>query len=239
MNWLLIITAGIFAVCMLTGYFKGFVKIVVSLAATVLTIILVNIMTPYIAEGIKTFTMVDEVIQEKCMQMLTSQLPDEEKVKNTDLKQLELPRQKQLEILEKSNLPGIFKEGLIENNNVEAYTKLAVSGFAEYVGVYLADMVIKILSFLLSFTIVRIIVRIVIAGANMISALPVLKGFNRIAGMLIGMLLAVIVVWIGFLVITLLYNTAFGKECFVWIRQSEFLTFLYNENIIMQFVTKL
>lgn len=236
MNWLLIGVGIVFAICMIVGYVRGFIKIIVSLATTVLTIVLVVVITPYTAKALKTLTPLDEMVKEKCVEIVT---PDLGEIELPDLNSVELPRQKQLELLETADLPEFFKEGLIENNNIEAYKRLAVSGFAEYVGAYLADIVVKMISFLVTFIIVTIVVRAIVFALDIVTALPVLNGFNRIAGILVGMAIAVIIVWIAFFVITLMYNTPLGRDCFVWIQENELLTFLYEKNVIMEFATKL
>ena len=155
------------------------------------------------------------------------------------LGEIEIPRQKQIELLEKANLPALFRNGLLENNNSEAYKVLKVKSFPEYVGAYLSDIIIKMVAFLLTFVIMTILVRAVIFALDIITALPVIKGLNRFAGALVGMLIALMIVWVGFFVITLLYNTQVGNQCFQWIGESEFLTFLYDKNIILEFATKL
>lgn len=257
MNWLLIIVGIIFLICMIVGYVRGFIKIIVSLAATIATVVLVIVMTPYVSKGIALVTPIDEMIQKKCTLAMKPDLKDIDftgtPLEGVDLEgagitmediekqigDVEIPRQKQVELLEASGLPKFLRDGLIENNNSEAYNRLNVSKFPEYVGAYLADVIIKMVAFLLTFIIVTIVVRAIIFALDIITALPVIKGLNRVAGIGIGILIAVIIVWIGFFAITLLYDTIIGKDCFMWIQESEFLTFLYNENIIMKFATKL
>lgn len=257
MNWLLIGVGIIFAICMIAGYVRGFIKIVVSLVVTVATVVVVIVATPYVSKAIVKFTPMDEMIQKKCASMMTPDLSNVDLtgtplegidlenagISMEDIKKavgdVELPRQKQIELLEKADIPEFFRDGLIENNNNEAYARLRVSTFPEYVGAYLADIIIKMIAFLLTFVIVTIFARAILFGLDAIAALPVLNGINRIAGMGIGMAIAVIIVWVGFFVITLLYTTVIGQECFRLMKESEFLTFLYEKNIILEFATKL
>ena len=46
-------------------------------------------------------------------------------------------------------------------------------------------------------------------------------------------MIALLIVWVGFLVLTLLYSTEAGKTCFDLIEQSEILTFLYEKNLLL------
>lgn len=257
MNWLLIGVGVIFLIGMVIGYVRGFVKIIVSFGVTVATVILVITVTPQVADALKKYTPIDDMIQKKMVSMMTPDIGDIDfsgtELEGVDIESsgitmeeikeklgdIEIPRQKQVEMLEAADIPALFKNGLLENNNSEAYKVLKVKSFLEYVGAYLSDIIIKMVAFLLTFIIITILVRAVIFALDIITALPVIKGLNRFAGILVGMLIALIVVWIGFFVITLIYNTQIGQECFKWIGESELLTFLYDKNIILEFATKL
>ena len=52
-----------------------------------------------------------------------------------------------------ADLPDVFKNLLLENNNSEVYQKLGVTTFAEYVSKYFAKLVIEIVAFLVTFLI--------------------------------------------------------------------------------------
>lgn len=238
MNWLLIGVGIIFFICMVVGYTRGFIKIIVSFGTTIASILLVIFLTPYTSKAIITLTPIDEMVQKKCISMM---MPEgvEIDISKLPLDKIELSRQKQMEILEKADIPKFLKEGLMENNNNEAYTQLGVSNFVEYIGAYISNIIIKIISFLVTFIIVTIFIGAIIFALDIIAALPVINGLNRIAGMVVGVLIAVILVWVAFLVITLLYNNDIGKECFECIKESKILTFLYEKNAILEWVTKL
>lgn len=238
MNWLLIGVGIIFFVCMVIGYVRGFIKIIVSFGTTVASIVLVVFLTPYTSKAIVALTPIDEMVQKKCISMMAAEGADMD-ISESFLNKIELPRQKQIEILEKADIPEFVKRGLIENNNNEAYKQLGVVNFTDYIGTYVSGVVIKIISFLLTFTIVTIFIRAIIFALDVITALPVVNGLNRIAGMLVGGMIAIILIWIVFLAITLLYNSYIGTEGFRCIESSKFLTFLYEKNVILDWITKL
>lgn len=238
MNWLLIGVGVIFFICMVVGYAKGFIKIIVSFGTTIASLILVIFLTPYTSKAIVSLTPIDEMIEKKCISMMTPEGVDID-ISKLPLDKIELPRQKQIEILEKADIPEFLKKGLIENNNNEAYKQLGVSNFVDYIGAYVSGIIIKMISFLITFIVVTIFIRAIIFALDIITALPVINGLNRLAGMLVGVLIAVILVWIVFLVITLLYSNDIGRTCFKYIEESELLTFLYEKNVILEWVTKL
>lgn len=238
MNWLLIGVGIIFFICMAIGYAKGFIKIIVSFGTTIASLALVIFLTPYTGKAIVAMTPIDEMVKEKCISMMIPEGVDID-ISEIPLDKIELPRQKQMEILEKADIPEFLKKGLMENNNNEAYKQLGVSNFMDYIGAYVSDIIVKIISFLITFLVVTIFIRAIIFALDIITALPVINGLNRVAGIAVGGLIAVILVWIAFLIITLLYNSDIGRECFRCIENSEFLTFLYEKNVILDWVTKL
>ena len=73
-NWLLIVVGVIFLVGMVVGGIRGFFKIGLSLLSSVLTIILVIYLSPYAADALVKYTPVDEMIEEKCIEMFMPEL---------------------------------------------------------------------------------------------------------------------------------------------------------------------
>lgn len=80
MNWILITTGIIFLVCIVVGICRGAIKIAVSLAATLLTLLLVYFATPYVAQAIAKYTPLDDMIKEQVISTIagaaTSQIAE-------------------------------------------------------------------------------------------------------------------------------------------------------------------
>lgn len=149
----------------------------------------------------------------------------------------EVPKQMQIAAIEDADLPDIFKNLLLENNNSEVYQKLGVTTFAEYVSKYFAKLVIEIIAFLVTFLFATIVIRAIVFALDFVTALPVLGILNRLAGVLVGSTISLIIVGILFIVITLLYTTTVGKQAMQMIREDQVLSFLYDNNIIMKIAT--
>lgn len=236
MNGLIIAIAVIFLIGMIWGYYKGFIKIIASLAATVATIVLVGFLTPYVSDMLMKVVPIEAVMHEKCVEIL---FPESKEVEEYTIpEEAEKSRDVQISLIENAKLPDMFRQLLLENNNEEIYETLGVTKFSDYVGSYLARMLANILSFLIVMIVVTIAVRIVISALGIIEKLPVIGGLNRFAGGIVGIATALIVVWILFVIITLLYSTEIGGTCFQYIEESEFLTQLYDNNPLMNLVTK-
>lgn len=261
MNELLIVAGIILFMCIVIGYVRGFIKIVASLAATVVIIVLVVFLTPYVSKGILKLTPLEKVVQEKCVQLLAPDLENidlsgievngqkidresleaagisEEEIKKA-IGEVEIPREKQIEMIEKADIPELFRQMLLENNNSEIYQALGVNTFGEYVGAYLAKVIADFAGFLLTLLVVTIVIRTIVYTLGLISDLPVIGGLNRVAGGILGLATGVIIIWVILIVVTLLYTTSIGKVCFENIRDSQILTFLYDHNPLLEAITK-
>lgn len=233
MNILLLVVAIIFLLSVLIGYKKGLIKLVASLAATLICIVLVMFISPSVSKWIQESTPLRETVQNKCVELLVPDTTAEEEVLQT-----ELPREEQITLIEGAQFPEIFRRMLLENNNNEVYMALGVQTFGEYIGAYVAKVIADILAFLITFIAVFIIVRIVIGMLGIIDKLPVIGGANRLAGAAVGAGMGILIIWILFIIITLLYNTGFGAACLANIAESEILTKLYDGNLLMNYITK-
>ena len=303
MNWLLITVGMIFLICIIVGVWRGAIRIAVSLATTVLTLVLVFFATPYVAKAITEYTPVDEMIERQVaaaiLNAASSQIEEKEesgltkdgvkkvleaagvseemlaqygisvddivsgKISGENLAQygisgdllnglkdegegglesvlnsVEVPRDMQVAAIEKADLPEVFKELLSTNNNEEVYKKMGVKTFPEYVGNYLAKLIVNIVAFLCTFLIVTIILRAIVFALDIVSNLPVLGALNRMAGGVIGVIGALVIIWIIFIIITLLYTTSFGKELYQGIQSEPILRMIYEYNPIFKLATK-
>lgn len=233
MNGLLIIVGVIILIGALNGFSKGAIKILVSLLATIITIGLVFVISPFVSEALCTMTPLDEMIEERFYgafdEWVTSETEQNE----------EIPRNAQIEFIENSKLPEAFKELLLSNNNGEVYALLGVSTFMEYLVKYLTKLIIDILSFIITFIIVHIAVRLLIFALDFVADLPMLGILNRLSGAAVGSALSLIIVWLLFVVLTLLYNTKLGELSMQMIAQDKYLQLLYDLNPIMKIMTTL
>ncbi len=156
----------------------------------------------------------------------------EEALENADI-----PKDLQIKAIEMAELPEVFKSLLSDNNNDVIYEKLGVKTFAEYVGEFLSKLIIHIVAFLCTFLLVTIVLRAIIFALDIVSELPVLGFFNRLAGGVVGAAGGLIIIWLFFVMITLLYVTAYGREIYQVIQENAILNMLYENNPLMKLAT--
>ena len=71
MDWVFLTVAAIFLICIIIGIYKGALRIAVSLATTLVTLVIVFFASPYAADAIIKYTPVDEMIQDKVSSAMT------------------------------------------------------------------------------------------------------------------------------------------------------------------------
>lgn len=224
MNWLFWAVVCLIGYHIFDGFRRGFIRKSVSMVSLILTLVLVTWLTPQITNFISEKTTLQKSLQKKCSEMFLDEDYDSE-VK-TD----------QVLMIENMNLPENVKEMILENNNSEAYQLLEVTGFHEYVGAYLAELIINTLAYFIAFVVVWALIRAVLLALDVVTMLPVLHGINKFAGGILGIAESIVLVWIAFLFVTILCNGELGQRFFELISENQFLLLLYNNNVIMKIV---
>lgn len=161
-----------------------------------------------------------------------------EKAGGEEMPETELPRDMQQQAISEADLPELFRNLLATNNNDVIYEELGVNSFADYVGSFLAKLIINIVAFLCTFLIVTIILRAIIFALDFVAELPGLGVINHLAGGVIGVAGALIIVWVLFIFVTLLYTTMIGKDIYEAIQAEPILKMLYDSNPVMKLAAK-
>lgn len=298
-NWLLMAVVAIMLIGILVGLVRGGLRIAVSLVSTILTLIIVCFVSPYVTDAIIALTPADEIMESYCENVISdaisgkttkTNLTEEQvrsilrgagvaeeqlaasgitvedivngEVNGDDLEQfgispnilnghatqnsedysifsIDIPRDVQIAAIEKSVLPKAFKDLLLSNNNSEVYAKLGATNFGEYICKYFSRLFIGVCSFFLTFVVVTLVIRAIVFALDIITTLPGLGLLNRLAGMVLGGGVALIVVDVLFVAITLLYMSSVGSMMLDMITQSKLLTYLYDHNIVMDLMIKM
>ena len=223
-NWLEI-AVGIFLTgMMLYGHYKGFLRLAVSAAALIATLVIVNVAMPEVSSFLKDHTPVYHWTEQQISEVFTLDHRDDD----TEM------RSEQRQAIEELNLPREIKNMLIENNNSEIYQSLGVSAFTDYVGQYLTDVIFHAFSFIVLFVLVRFGIFILVKWLDLVARLPILSGLNQLAGALLGGIQGLFYLWIGCLFLTAFSATAWASSVLMMIEESKWLSFLYHYNVVSQ-----
>lgn len=229
MNYLLIGVIAFFVIVTLNGWRKGLVRGVFLCSSTILALFISSQCYQVIGKGINEYTTWGNDIKTVIEKNLELGGKENQKLK----------RGEQTKKIEQLNLPEGIKKGLLENNNKDIYQALQATGFYDYIASYLAKMAINGISFLLTFIISGILIRLLLKVLDFITEIPILKELNTIGGILLGAVEGLIGIWIFFLIVTIFGSTPFGETMYSYINDSVLLSYLYNNNILLLFLTNI
>lgn len=239
-NWLSIVVGVYLLSMVLYGHYRGFIRLVVSVAALIAALTIVHVSMPKVTEYLNENTTIRQTLTENMKKAagLASSDTNESEESNIEEGHPEgsnteegLPAMQRLAI-ENMELPQSLKKALIENNNSEVYELLGVNAFADYVGSYLADLILNTVGSVILFAVVYLVIRLVVRWLDLIARLPILSGMNKLAGALLGGVEGILFLWILCLVVTACSGTSWGMILIRQIEASKWLTFLYENNLL-------
>lgn len=219
MNWLLFIVIFVIVGCAIGGYRKGLIKVVFSLASSLLALILVGLLSPFVGNFIQEHTSMRTFVQEKSSAMVA------EWNQNQDAS-TEAGR---LAAIDHYEIPDFLKSYLKSGHTADAMKQ----GFNDFISGRIADMVISITAFIATYLVMLLILHVLAQVLDLMAKLPVLKSVNRIGGLAAGLLEGLLSVWIFFLLLTFLCTIEFGKLCMQMIAHSQILSWLFDKNPLM------
>ena len=260
MNTLTVVVIFIFLIFIMAGYAKGLFKTAFGLVAGLVSMILSYFIAPIVGGIIINNTRIDDYVYERIYTGIEKSA--EEKIRENVTKKLEketegavdesvidtlvaqamkedISKNEQISIIKNINVPAFIKDALIANNHDDMKRSLGVKSFYDYVAKYISYMLINALSFLLTFLIVSILIRVIIIIMGAMTQLPIVGTINRLGGMVFGAGEALIIVWIMFVVVTLLCETETGGSLYRQIEESQMLTYLYTKNVFLGAITNL
>lgn len=222
MNWVLIGVLAIFFVSIFIGMRKGLIKMVFSILSIAIVAVLTSILAPKIGNLLKKNTDWDEKIEQKTETFL------EERglLKHGDNIEVgEIP------------LPASVRNKVAET--AETYIDKGFETYNGYVVRTVSDVLFRAIVYVCLFIVLIMIIAIISTILNVASRLPVLNQINRVAGALIGAVIGLTLVWIIFMVITIFGSSRAMAPVFEQINENTLLSFLYDKNLLMNFVLAL
>lgn len=231
MDKYLLIGIGIFAAVMvIVGLKRGLVKMAFSFVSILVVLILVNVLMPSV-KTLMSHTPVYTAINNSVEKYV------EEHINKATENLTQTGVNAQKTIIDELPLPKKVKITLIENNNEESYAKTESNNFSEYIANSLSDMVMGAITFILLFLVILILIKILFHVLNLITKLPVIHTFNSIGGGILGLVEAIVIIWIACIVVTMFSTTAWGQAVCQAISKNELLSFIYDNNIIQKLIT--
>ena len=242
MNWLLIIIVLLLALCVVNGYRKGFLRMMYSMVSWVIMFALVTWATPYINTFLRDNTSIDQTIAVYCEQQIR-----EKTAKQIEQEAAAVPGEAADETQPADGQPadltklGVKLPDSVMNNISEKTADLAgealdASGIYAQVSVGMADFILNGISFFIAFAVGMIVLHFFSGILGIVSRIPIIRGINKYLGTVAGAIYGFVVVWIAFYVIALCSTSEVGGALISYIYESPFLTYIYENNLIVALI---
>jgi len=230
MNYVLIVVLAILAIGAIIGWKKGFVDMLFGAVSMTIALILAVLIGPKLGAFIQENTGLVDTLSVKVGQTL-----------NLEDLAIEVPEPDAF--VENLNLPAVIKEKITsaefeEKLNLDKMAEDASKKMAEVVATFLAKTIITALCFVIVFVVALILLFVLNKILDLVAKLPLLKQANQLAGLALGTVQAILIIWLFFAIVTVISGTEFGQSIFGYINSSKLLSFLYTNNIPMNYITK-
>lgn len=223
MNWLVISVMIVIVLATLAGAKRGLVKTILSFASFFLSMVIVLFIRQPVAEFVKSQTGIYTTIENGISSFV------EEKTEALKAGQANAVDA----VIDSLNLPDLLKNALKESNSKAVYEQKGIQSAAVYIAEWLTGLAFQAVCYVISFVLVWILLRIVTGLLSGIVRLPVLHQIDCLAGGVCGLFIALILIWIGGIAVTAFATESWGREALSMIGQSRLLTFLYNNNYLL------
>ncbi len=226
-NWLTIAVIIMLLVELLIEWKKGLVRMVFSFAISIITFIIVWMAGPYVEQYVKENTSIYQK-----METGISAFVQENLQQNID----NMTQTQEQSAISELPVPEFIQNWLIKENPAGQYVETQVNGLTESISRSLTDIVFHVLIYAAMFLIISIVLRIGLLILDAVTKIPGIHFANAVGGAVFGLLNALIFIWILCMIVTALASTEFGINTLRLIKESPFLSFIYNNNLLLQFI---
>lgn len=225
MNWLFLILIIITVLSAVAGYCKGFVRTAFSMVFLILVLVLSGWLSPYVSTALEEHTQITDRIHDACKEMLMDSLESQEQTQGGDGQET---------LLENAGLPQGLLDIIFPADTQEP--EKAAEEIADSTAKLLTELAVDTVVYILSFLAAWIILKLIMSAANAFAELPVIGFVNRICGGLLGVVRALFLIWLFFLVLTVFSGTEWGASCLEAVREEPLLLSLYQNNPVLEFL---
>lgn len=219
----------------LAGAKEGLVHKLASMIAMVLSFIIVAVSLPYATQFLKTRTPVYEIISDRCEKSVGKQLERfSSEIGYTST--LKLTQAEQEVLISRLPIPERLKSQMTYFNTQQGYKDLRASTFQDYISYYLATVILNVATFVILTFVVKLSLQAVIGFLDLLASLPGVGFLNSLMGGALGLLEALFLFWLFFLVLTLISGTRIGAHLMAEVQASRYLSYLYRMNLFEKIV---
>ena len=231
MNILVLIVLGALLFCVFDGYRNGFLKTVLSLVSWLIVFVVCSIATPMVADFLIHNTEIETTIQGVLDAKIDEVIANA--MEEAGLSELQGTLSENMEALENIEISEELEAALPEELReiLQGTEDKAEVEFVDTAAV--AEKVVEIISLLIVLIFTRIALGVLNFVLGIASKLPLLGPVDKLLGLICGGAKGLIFAWIILTIVSALALTGVNTEWVGYIAESEILTWLQNNNLIL------
>jgi len=203
------------AVCAYAGFRKGLVLTVYRFVSFVLALILAWWLYPVVARFLR-----NSFIFESLRGRIAT-AANIEGVFRDNIPDPSIPESiRGNEIINSLPLPQSLRDMLYEGNTPDMFELFRVNTIEEYITGFFANIVINVISLVIVFLIVLLILHFVGRAIKIVDMIPVVNTFNSAGGLIAGVLIGALVVWLGLTVAMMFYSVSVNEGIYGFLQGS-------------------
>lgn len=213
-----LIIVAIFVVCIGIGYFKGLTGSLLKIISFVLALVIAFVLFKPVANFVVDHTNWDENLEKAIKEMLIKENESEEKTQTQ----------------EEQSMPDVITNYIndaVEKAGTEA-KNMVVESTAREVAVTIINAGVLISLFLIS----RIILLLVKGLAELLTKLPVIKQFDKLGGILYGLIEALIITYVILAILSFVSPMLSGTPVMKGVQESYVGSMMYNNNLLLKII---
>lgn len=227
MNWLDYVVIGILVLNIGLGWFRGLIRSVVNI---------VSIVLGFICAKMYHLTMY-ELLNEQFDLLNKFKLGISNTFSNVNLPSLSdaqtLPTDQLLNQLPESEFLSSMVKNFIESDTFNQSIQSSVDSFSDAFSTWLSDKLLIFISMVSIFVLVYLAVRIIGYMLNTIFQLPVLKGVNKLSGLLFGCIKGTFFAMLLVLILVILSPVMSNLNLVETLENSQLAIYFYKYNVVM------
>lgn len=221
----------ILLICFFCGFRRGFLKIVLTTLALIVTIVAAGVLTPYLSKWVGT-TFIGTGIEKTINSYVDTKIDSKSEAVINKTKEA------QEKVIEALPLPKFLKNDISKKNEESQYKLLDVKTFKEYISTRLSNIVLQALCYLVLLIVIYAVLRIVLKIIGVIGKIPIIGGINRLLGGILCLIEGLLVLWCICFLVTAISGSEFGQSVVKVINESPVLKLIYDNNLLVTFAGK-
>lgn len=230
MNWLYIIIMAYIVVSALRGYRRGFIRVVYSMAAFLITIIFITFSMPMITKIIREQTPIADSITDASRKYLETAV--QEKLTDGSLRKAQGRQIGFLSIL------SMVPDELWDEMTHAVQDTVGESKILDQMAKTVTDYLVSFLAFLIATAVIQILLFIIGKKLDLFAKTPGIHLANMILGFCAGIVKAFLVIWAFFAVIQILSPLPVCASVIKLIEDNKVLSSLYEQNRLLELLEK-